>query len=29
MEFNFENLNEQTRLAMVSEVKTDIDKETI
>lgn len=29
MEFNFENLNEQTRLAMVSEVKTDIDRETI
>ena len=29
MEFNFENLNDQTRLAMVSEVKTDIDKKAI
>lgn len=29
MEFNFENLNEQTRLAMISEVKTDIDRKTI
>ena len=29
MEFNFENLDEQTRLAMISEVKTDIDKKAI
>jgi hypothetical protein len=29
MEFNFENLNERTRLAMISEVKNDIDKKTI
>ena len=27
--FKFENLNEQTRLAMVSEVKTDIDRKAI
>ena len=29
MEFNFENLDEQTRLAMISEIKTDIDKKAI
>lgn len=29
MEFNFENLNLQTRSAMISEVKTDIDKRAI
>lgn len=29
MEFNFENLDEQTRLAMISEVKTDRDKKVI
>ena len=29
MEFNFENLNEQTRMAMISEVKNDIDKKAI
>lgn len=29
MEFNFENLNEYTRLVMISEVKTDIDRKAI
>ena len=29
MEFNFENLDEQTRSAMLTEVKTDIDRKTI
>ena len=29
MEFNFENLDEQTRFAMISEVKTDIDRKAI